>query len=302
VRLFAAAGVVAAVVAAARLDARIRYFGYEGGGEDDSSLAATAAYTNIAVTDGIDGVGSGVLAERLARMRLAGVRAMIELTSVLFEPSADGWSYRADAPQRWAAFVEENALVLDADHVACFYVMNEPTWNRVPPADVDRAARLVKGSFPAIPTAIVEAWLAVGEAVPPSVDWAGIDEYAIRNPAVDPVYQAALAALRKSLAPGQKIIYVLDGWWAAGLHGAAGIAPEDLADIASRWYDLARSDPDAVLLAVFTWPSSAGYLGTRDLPAAVRSRHAAIGRAILGRGNVAPVRPSAPVLVRARPR
>jgi len=288
----------AAIVFAAPLAAEILFFGYQGGADDVSSLRATASYTNFAVTDGIDVLGSGVLAERLTRMRTSGVQAMVELTSVLFEPAAEGWRYRSDAGERWAAFVGGNATVLDADHVACFYVMNEPTWNHVSPEDVDRAARIVKGSFPAIPTAIVEAWLAVGSApVSPFIDWAGVDEYGLRDPAVDPVYRAALAALKTTLTAGQPIVYVLDGWWASGLHGAAEITPEDMADVASRWYDIARADSDAVVVGIFTWPSVPGYLGTQDLPSAVRFRHAAIGRAILGRREAIAVPPAFPRVV-----
>jgi hypothetical protein len=263
----------------------LRFFGYQDGGNDATSLAETAPFTNISVTQGEDGLSGSRLRDRLEAMAPRGVRAMIELTHVLFCSAQTGaYALCPDADVRWSGFLAENSGVLDAAHVACFYVMNEPALNWVPFADLAAAARLVKTSFPGIPTAVVEASVSVDRLwLPAEIDWVGIDEYGLADPGADSRYLEPLAVLKSRMQPGQRVIYVLDGWWTAAIHGAAGLVPAAMAGVARRWYALAASDPDAILLAVYTWPSGEGVLGSADLPDSARAAQIAIGDAITGK-------------------
>ena len=62
-----------------------------------------------------------------------------------------------------------------------------------------------------------------------------------------------------------------------------------LAQVTQEYYDLARSDPDGVVLGLFLWdgnPDDPSGYGSPSFPCSVRAVHSRIGREILGRFGV----------------
>jgi hypothetical protein len=174
----------------------------------------------------------------------------------------------------------------------------------------------VNAQFPGIPTSYVEAYLPIGimgssYPLSPLVDWFGIDKYFMRDPAADPCpdnassctspghvgysFTKEVEIAEKLMTPAQSFIYVLDGWFEACHQNVnpkcpaeGGLTEKDMDGVAAAWYALANSDPKAVFLAVFTWPSVPGLIGSEDLPCSVKQRHQSIGRSITGKSESPP--------------
>lgn len=288
----------------------LQYFGYSGGADTDPDLTETYSFTNISVTaPACQGpvnppyvcgncVSLTPVASTIGAMAAKSVKAIVGLSDVLFcktgsAPSAP-WALRSDYVTSWQNFLAANQSVLDASHVASFYIVDEPVINGISASDLAKATTLVKNSFPTIPASTVEGYPTIGSlTIPANMDWIGIDEYGIAYPATDPNYQGPLATLKSKLAPGQKIIYVMDGYW---YQGKNGWTESQQSCVASRWYSLAAADPNAVLLAVFIWPSStqpatcttdsSQFCGSADLPQVVRDLQIAAGVAVTGKAPV----------------
>jgi hypothetical protein len=298
---------LATLAGTVRAQGHLQFFGYEGGADNPADLTATNSYTNFAKTatrcqgrvDPPYACGNcasiAPVAGAVQAMSAQGVKTIVDLSVVFFCQTPLGpWALRSDYVSAWEEFLATNGTVLDADHVASFYISDEPTSNGISATELAQATTLVKRSFPTIPASIVEASVAIERlTIPAAMDWIGIDEYAIGDPATDRAYQGSLAVLRSKLAPGQKIIYVMDGFWSRPIHGASGWTQDQLSCVASRWYALAAADPDAVVLGVFLWPSTdhpatctsdgSQLCGSADLPPAVRDLQAAAGSAITGK-------------------
>jgi hypothetical protein len=284
-----------AVAVAQPVSARLRYFGYHGGGDDDAGLARTAGYTNFAYVVAPADPASPFVRERVLAMARQRVQAVIELGPLLWCDAEGDRTFEALCPDwaaRWGVWKAANAGALSSPRVLGFAVLDEPFLSGVPMADYEAAAAKVKADFPWATLLLVEAACAVlGQcgATPqpsfgayggtlPGVDWIGLDAYAI-HPATNAGYRAALAALR-SRFPDRQRIYVLDGFWTPG-HAAVARRPAAMRVIAREWYEVARADPGAVLLGVFAWgPYPPGTTTSRQLPCSVLAEHAAIGGAI----------------------
>lgn len=291
----AGAVVALALVSGGSLQAQgnLQYFGYTGV-RSEADLTQTYSYTNITAfhalctgsTDcGNCGANQSVVND-LNATSAKNVKVVLGLSDVLFcrDTATNRWQLRPDYITSWNSFRTANSSVLDSAHVASFYIMDEPTWNGVTFSELNSATNLVKGSYPTIPTSIVEAFPAVSNLIIPSaMDWIGFDQYGVSDPATSNSYQATLSTLKSKMTASQKVIYVMDAF-----HEPVGIqvgwTPSQLGCVASRWYSQALNDPSAVLLAAFFWePSGGGLTGSVDLPQSVRDVHAAIGGSVTGK-------------------
>ena len=221
-----------------------------------------------------------------------GLRALLDVSALLFEfvpgdaPSDSGqrMRLRADATERWELFVATNREVLDAEHVAAYYLADEPVWNGASAADIAAAAELVEPDTQGVATMVIEGYPALADAVfPPQVDWVGFDRYGVGDPSTDPHYLADLATVRQRAAPGQRIALVLDSQWLSAYRWI-GIDAESMGVVARNYQLLASRQPDVVALIGYTWPAGidADQRGARDLPQQVRDTYVAIGHWILG--------------------
>jgi hypothetical protein len=281
--------------------AQLQYFGYVGGADDDLSLANTKGFTNFAEFSTDINLADTVLRTRISAMAPYGIKAMIDLGNVLWcdisPDHSQNYQLCGNWQWRWATWTQNNAAVLTPDKVVAFAVRDEPFRWDVDGADYDMVSQVVKSTFPWAKIFMPESLcvldgncLSMNGQAPtsysryhgnlPYVDWIGLDAYAI-HPATNSAYLDDRAAF-KSRFPGKKWLYVIDGFWDSN-HGDAGIGIIDMGLIAREWYDLARNDPDAVVLGVFLWPQVQGWTTSRELPCPALAEHVAIGRAITGK-------------------
>ena len=226
----------------------------------------------------------------LETLAASGSRAVIDLTAVLFESttSEEGLlqnALRPDAAALWETFVSTNSAVLDTTHVAAFYPVDEPFWTGVPFDDLDAVTSTIKGTFPEVPVLVVEAYPALADLqVPTTVDWVGFDRYYIRDPSEDPDFLADWETLKAARSRSdQKLVLILDTHHTTG-HEAAGIAPEDMDDVARSAVALAASEPDTVAVLGYLWPGGVEgeqQLGARELPEEVRAFYESYGKAVM---------------------
>ncbi|MBV1858561.1 MAG: hypothetical protein KUG77_09140 [Nannocystaceae bacterium] len=222
----------------------------------------------------------------------AGGRAFIDLTQILFEavpgeaPVGTGSQLRlrSDAATLFGAFVEASAPVLDSEHVAAFYLVDEPIWNGTPPREIAAAATLVDDTFPNIPIMVIEAYPVVEEAVfPEGVDWVGFDRYLVPDPSSDPTYLAELETVRARATDEQDLVIILDAQWFS-LYEEVPLSQKDMEDVARHTYKLAMSRDDVVAVIGYTWPGGLDVpeqRGARSLPEGVQAAYREIGQAIV---------------------
>ena len=304
-----------AVATSSGAQPHLQHFGYQI--DDTTRLSDIGFYTDVAVYRPVTFTSDIRLL--LSEMATEQMKAMIDLTSVLWCDTPAPRHLCSDYLQRLAAFAATNDGYLTSDYLIAFYVIDEPILSGIPVSSVNLAIQAVKARFPGIPTSYVEAYLpigAMGSSYPlsPLVDWFGIDKYFMKDPAADPCpddlsscgasdhvgysFKKEVEIAEQLMSPSQKFIYVLDGWFEPRCHGTVnpacpsegGLTEEDMEGVASAWYAMANSDPRAIFLAVFIWPSSAGLVGTEDLPCNVKERHQSIGRSITGK-NESPLYP-----------
>src|SRR4051794_32522159 len=208
-----AGAVVCLALVAGTLQAQghLQYFGYNNGALTAEDLTQNYSYTNIAAIHA-DCTGSSStpyvcgsctsipsVVNTLNAMSAKNVKAVLGLSQVLFcfDPMLNHWRLRSDYSTSWSSFQSANSSVLDATHLASLYIMDEPTWNGITFSELNTATSLIKGAYPSIPTAMVEASPGVsGLIIPSSMDWIGFDQYGISNPATDNAYQATLQTLK----------------------------------------------------------------------------------------------------------
>jgi hypothetical protein len=252
-------------------------------------LDETKGFTNIAhvCTFELD------MTDELAATRSAGVMAMLDVSALLWElvdgeaPSGSGRRYvlRGDAAASWADFADRNATVLDADHLAAIYLIDEPTWNGATPADLDRAAAIVEATHPDIPMMVIEAPDALVDAYfPDGVDWVGFDRYGTRDPNTDAAYLENVRALRSRTTEAQQHVVVMDTQWLP-IFEQVGLAPDDMAEVARNYLRYAKAHPEVVAIIGYSWPGGIDgpdHLGARNLPQSVQQVYVDIGEAIVG--------------------
>lgn len=247
-----------------------------------------AGFTNIAHLCVFDPAED--LSPQLDILAQSGSRAVIDLTALLFEQSSDpnsgiSNSLRPDAAERWDTFVTKNSSKLDAEHVAAFYPVDEPTWTGVSFAEMEQAAALTKATHPDVPVLLVEAYPALGMlAVPENVDWVGFDRYYILDPATDSTFQADWATLKAARSrPDQKLVWILDTHFTTG-HEVAGLTPDDMLKVAESSTAFATTEPDVVAVLGYLWPGGLEgpqQKGARELPSAVIDFYKSYGTAVL---------------------
>jgi hypothetical protein len=286
----------------------LEYFGYAI--SDSTLLSDISFYTNVAVyrpsspTSNVAAVVGSMAAQQ--------VRPMIDLDDVLWCDNPPTRHLCSDYVARLSIFAVTNRAALTSASLLAFYVVDEPLQNGIPVASVNLAIQAVNAQFPGVPTSYTEAYTQIGLAgasypLSPFVDWFGIDKYFMRDPAADPCtddassctfpgghagysFAAEVAIAQQLMTPRQRFIYVMDGWFDACHQSVNPACPyegslheEDMDAIAAAWYAMASRDPKAILLAVFTWNSSPGLVGSVDLPSSVKARHQSIGRSITGK-------------------
>lgn len=280
----------------------LQWFGYVAGAEDDVSLTGTDSYTNWGWVITNDTATSTWATQRINAMAQHNMKAIVELGKLLWCPGSNYTRLCSDFAARWQAWKTANASVLTSDKLLAFSIRDEPFHNGVNPWDWQAAAAMVKADFPYAKIILVEASVAAACVSTPcyfdqykhvvtTVDWIGTDRYAI-DPATDQIFQTARTRIKQAW-PGRKMVYVADGFW-YGEHIAAfqGATVEYMATIMRKWYDVARADPDAVLLGVFIWNSFSGGLASRQFPSSVLYEQTRVGRAITGRARTTAYSPT----------
>ena len=290
--------VVAAFVMALALpsvaSAQLQWFGYTGGA-DNEALEGTASYVNFGYFSTDENDTNAAATDRVNAMSQKNMKAILELGKLLWAPGPSG-TYRtlySNFQARWNNWKQANASVLTSDKVLAFLVRDEPFTNQVNIFHFEIACQMVKQDFPWAKIILVEAADIVAcpnancyfnqyRAIVNTVDWIGVDKYAI-NPVTDTVFRSAVTRMKQSY-PGRKFVYVGDGFWDSSHVSAFGSSINAMRNTMTRWYDVARNDPDAVLLGVFNWHKFQGIIaGSREFPPAVLEEHARVGRAITGR-------------------
>lgn len=274
--------------------AQLQWFGYAGS-SDDAMLDRTATYINFGYFSTSENPASTAAYYRITAMNQREMKAIVELGKLLWKPGTSQ-TYRTLYPDyisRWNTWKTYNAPALTSDKVLAFLVRDEPFLNQVNIDQLEIACRLVKQDFPWAKIILVEAASAVADSNPLShfnlnrarlstVDWIGVDRYYI-DPSTDIMLRNAVTKLKQSY-PGRKTLYVADGFWNQPHVDALGPNINVMRDIMTRWYDVARNDPDAVLLGIFFWDSGGEIqVGSEDFPLFVLDEHIRVGKAITGR-------------------
>jgi hypothetical protein len=276
--------------------AQIQYFGYVGGADDDLGLSLTHGFANFAHLSSPADLASPFVLDRVNALSQKGLKATIDLGIVLWCDYDGTRSFRSlclDWLQRWETWKQNNAAILAPDKVLAFSILDEPFNRGAIMTDFEAAAQKVKADFPWAHTWLVDSscviagtcsslWLSPGlsgyQGNLPGIDWIGVDGYGI-HPQTDPTFQRARSIL-KARFPGRKWLYAMDGYWDPGLHGRSLTSLSEMGPIADEWYDVAHSDPDAVLLGVFLWPATPGWTTSQQFSCDVLAHHVEIGRAI----------------------
>src|SRR5262245_56441633 len=256
---------------------QLQYFGYVYSGCDDVSLAKTYAYTNFTHLSTAADLTDPFVRTRTVAIAQKGLKVTIDLGLVLWcdygDVDGDGIpdGYRqlcVDYVSRWNTWKQNNASILTSDKVLAFAILDEPFARKADMQQYDAAAAMVKTAFPWAKLWMVEAACIIegtcGDNYPfyaysgslPSIDWLGLDAYGI-HPATDSTFLNARARL-KGRFPGKKWLYVMDAFWGPELHGYSLGPISVMGQIAREWYDVARADPDAVLLGGFHWIHTVG--------------------------------------------
>ncbi len=290
------------VATPASTNGSLQYFGYalvDCGFDDPTDtvdrrnyVTEVASFSNVAQMCVFD--PSENILDRLQLMSKNNLKALLSIQAIFFVGSPDatqgsGMNF-AIHPQyqaRWEHFVSNNNLSQNISSIAAFYVADEPVWNGITFAELKIAADAIKASFASVPTAIIEAPDGIRNLqVPLSIDWIGFDRYAVAKPDIDPEYNRELALLKsKRSRSGQKILLVMDAQWLP-FYGEAGYLPRRMKAVASRYYNLAKSDPDIVGIIGYLWPSGFDHpdqMGARHLPKKVIDEHVRIGKLITGK-------------------
>ena len=289
----ALAAILVAVLLPSIATAQLQWFGYAGGG-DSAMLDRTSPYINFGyfITDG----NPSSTAATAAVNRIVGrdMKVLVELGQLLWAPGSNS-TYRslyADFRNRWNTWKAYNSTIFSSDKILAFLIRDEPFQNRVNIDHYEMAAQMVKQDFPWAKIILIEAAVAVFDSSSSSyfnvnrlrintVDWIGIDRYAI-DPTTDFIFRTAVTKFKQSY-PGRKFVYVGDGFWDDMHKQALGSDMMIMRDIMTKWYDVARNDPDAVLLGMFIWGSGPGSFGSDRFPQPVLDEHFRVGKAITGR-------------------
>ena len=265
----------------------LRYFGFAGGCDTETSVQETAPFSNLCPIDLED---PRLLDQRwVAKMMLRGVKLIVATHHTFFEPIGEPvggrqlYDLRPDHRQRWQAAIagRGNALRALAVH---FFVADEPSWNGISRSELAAADDAVKATLPWAKTVtsfsrrLDSGWF---EGLDVPTDVVGYHQYRIFDPRTDPLFRTNVDLI-KAHARGRAFVYVLDAWWTPE-HGIAGLQREDMAEVARNYWQMAADDPDAVAMIGFHWSAPPGAAGARDLPETVGWVYRRIGSEITGK-------------------
>lgn len=223
------------------------------------------------------------------------LKAVIHLSYLLFEevgtnsPSGVQYALRDDYQSTWNQWVSNNNLAQLQSHIAAFYVGEEPTWMGIPFEELNEVSIFLKAQFPDIPILIIEAHSALQDLqVPTAVDWIGFDHYFIKNPLTNTQYQEEWNLLKsKRSSPHQRIAVVMDSHYIEWAHGDFGnIALNEMGEVATNYYQLAKNDPSTIAILGYFWPNSFDFpesVGARGMPQSVKNQYVQMGKEITGK-------------------
>lgn len=268
--------------AAIPASAQLQYFGYVGSADDDVSLGKTKGYTNFAHVSTSTYIYDSFVGSRVNALSQRGSKAMIDLGYVLWCDYDGSGLYREvcwDWYNRWNQWKSFNAAILTPDKVLAFGIRNQPFNYNVDMWGYEMLAAQVKADFPWAKLYLAEAACVIANddcgwfpgtgafwnynGTLPNIDWIGIAVEGVR-PSTDPTFQNARNSMKWKF-PSKKWLYVMDG------------SQDYYGQFANDYYNLARNDANAVMLAVFSWTTS------QNFPCSTLAQHVSIGRAITGK-------------------
>ena len=266
-----------------------QYFGYyydDGASYNSSATGFSENYNrinvyHIAIWSGntTDAGRQGTEAYLLSQLQLAranGVKAVVTITSLVFQYSSGQWQIDPNASTVWNSFVDQ--LVAQGyivpgnpqlNTVAAFYLVDEPDAAGL--ADVNNAANpaisnavaALRGNSAtsSIPIAFITtpAFASVAHAIS-LIDWVGFDEYGASESTWNSVYGQLLS----HLTANQRTILVPKATNGGGACGVGGAATQY--DDPWFFYSTLTASDKVAWLAPFHWFSgSATCPGVRDI-------------------------------------
>ncbi|AXX97050.1 hypothetical protein BAR1_03365 [Profundibacter amoris] len=167
-----------------------------------------------------------------------------------------------------------------------FYLADEPTRRHLPLADLENAALTLRTLYPETPIMVIEAYSPNGPApIARNIQYWGFNAYTVADPALEPRYPAYLNRAAAMLSPDQALVMVMDAHHTPH-HTRAGLAPDNMANVARAYYAYAKSRGDIAALVGYTWAGGIDgdwEIGARNLPAPVLDAYREIGHAITGK-------------------
>lgn len=273
--------------------AQIQYFGYVTDTYDFASINQTKGFTNFAHLAASVNLNDDILRLHVNSLVQNGLKVTLNLGVVFWCQDAQGY-YKALCPdwaQRWALFMLNNADILTPSKIIAMDVLDEPMLRQANMAQYEMAVQAVKTAYPWVKVYMAEGACAIENTCPmpsgynsyfgnlPGVDWLAVDKYGI-HPATDVEYRNAVTHIKQRF-PGRKMIYIMDGYYGPTQFGLGDV--HAMGAIAREWYDVARADPDTILLGVLGWDPFGEGQTSRDFPCDVLAQHVSIGRAITGK-------------------
>ena len=277
----------------------IQYFGFaivDCGHDDPHDAVVNTNYTdevigfsNIAHIAAYD--ASASIEPRLIAMLNAGLAPLLDvsaLVTVAIEdqtmPAGFRLEPRPNAPQILDDWYTLNHLDKFIDQLAAIYLVDEPIWNGMSPAQIDSIAAVVKARFPTVPIALIEAGPAVANMhIPTQIDWIGFDHYGIVDPSTDPAYlNIVQTMLKKRTRPEQRMVIVMESQW-LDEYTQAGVKQEIMSTIADNYTTLALDYPETIAIFGYSWPGGLdgnNQTGARHLPDSVHQTYRQLARSL----------------------
>ncbi|MEJ6393631.1 hypothetical protein V8J82_10215 [Gymnodinialimonas sp. 2305UL16-5] len=254
--------------------------GLDGAGEDFA--AEVASFTNIAHVCPTGDIATD--AARLARAWELGMTPLFHVEPMFFRRNGFAM-WRRNSLDLWQAGLQSIAVSGVPTEELVLYVADEPSLMRLNPRRLEQVIDRIRADLPGARTMVIDAYR---DRHPPAVPWNvnywGFNMYLLSDPAQDERFMRHLNAARNSSPHSVELVLVMDATHTP-IHSQAGLAPEDMAEVARNYAALAATEGVAMLLA-YAWPGGIEWedeLGARDLPGSVRAAHTEIGRAIVGR-------------------
>ncbi len=233
---------------------------------------------------------------RMMDMNQLDMKAYIHISELFFEyvgttsgQSGADYNLRADYQARWDAFVQANDLVANSYLLQALYLGEEPTWNDISYTELKAASDYIKSTVPDVPIMIIEAYPSISSLqVPTTVDWIGFDHYFTKNPLTNTTYQSELQELKSKFSDStQKLVIVMDTHYIPAVHTFYGnIAESEMKDVATNYFELAKSEKNTVAVIGYTWPGGfddSTMLGARQLGVETQEEYIRIGKLITGK-------------------